>query len=68
MKRTATSLVCNWLVFIDLDLHAALRCEFWYKHAVGDLLERCGVGLAAEAIVESVQVSSGDDELEVCGL
>lgn len=66
--HTTTVVLRSRVVVIDLYLHAALRGELRYNDLVRDLLEDCGVSLAAEAVVEGVQVRGCDDVLQVNGL
>lgn len=48
-----------------MDLNAALGRELRNDHTIGNLLEDGRVSLAAETIVECVQVGGGDDILQV---
>ncbi len=63
--HTAAVVLGSRVVVVNLDLDAALRGELRYDDLVRDLLEDCRVGLAPETIVESVQVRSGNDVLQV---
>lgn len=66
--HTATVVLRSRVVVIDLDLHTALRGELRDDDLIRDLLKDCGISLAAEAVVEGVQVRSSDDVLQVDGL
>lgn len=51
-----------------MDLHTTLGCEFRNENAFRDFLEDSRVGLAAQAVVESMQVGSSNDKREMCRL
>lgn len=55
----------HWVVLGDLDLDATLGLEFGNGHRLEHTLENGRVTLALEAVVESVQISTGDHVVEV---
>jgi hypothetical protein len=52
-------------VLIDLNLHTALRSEFGDDHGIGYLAEDLRVCLTSQTVVESMQVGSSNNILEV---
>jgi hypothetical protein len=58
----------NRLILVDLNLDPTLRSELGDDDGVGDFPEDLRISLASQAVVESMQIGSGNDVLQMNGL